>query len=75
MQKIDMGSKNGRFIEVCSLARRSRPIDDTGHRGTTIKECVSVVLPKEQRRERLFWGKKGCLRPFRWLLLKVEEDL
>ena len=63
MQRIYMGSKNGRFIEVCSLARRSRPINAIGHWGTTIKECVSVVLPNEQRRGGVIWDKKGCLRP------------
>ena len=30
-ERIDMGSKNGRFIEVCSLARRSCPINAIGH--------------------------------------------
>ena len=29
--KTDMGSKNGRFIEVCSLARRSHPNNAIGH--------------------------------------------
>ena len=33
MQRIDMGPKNGRFIEVCSLARRSRPINAIGRGG------------------------------------------
>ena len=56
MQRIDMESKNGRFIEVCSLARRSRPINAIGHWGTTIKECVSVALPKEQRRGEVILG-------------------
>ena len=46
MQRINMGSKNGRFIEVCSLTRRSHPINATGHWGTTIKECVSVAFGK-----------------------------
>ena len=31
MQRIDMGSENGRFIEVCSLARISHPINDIRH--------------------------------------------
>ena len=31
MQRIDRGSKNGRFIEVCGLARRSHPITVTGY--------------------------------------------
>ena len=31
MQRIDIGSKNGRFVEVCSLARRSLPINAIGH--------------------------------------------
>ena len=56
MQRIDMGSKNGRFIEVCSLARRSHPNNVIGHWETTIKECVSVALPKEQRRGGVIWG-------------------
>ena len=56
MQRIDMGSKNGRFIEVCSLARRSHPNNVIGHWETTIKECVSVALPKEQRRWGVIWG-------------------
>ena len=48
MQRVDMGSKNGRFIEVCGLARRSW--------GTTIKEYVNVALPKEHRRGGIVWG-------------------
>ena len=40
MQRIDMGPKNGRFIEVCSLAR----------------DHVSVALPKEQRRGGVILG-------------------
>ena len=56
IQRIDVGSKNGRFIEICSLVRRSCPINVTGHWGTIIKECVSVVLPREQRRGRVIWG-------------------
>ena len=60
IQRIDMGSKNARFIEVCSLARRSRPANAIGHWGTTIKECASVTLPitlpKEQRRGGVILG-------------------
>ena len=56
MQRIDMGSKNGRFIEICGLARRSCPISAIGHLETTIKECVSVVLSKEQGRGGVIWG-------------------
>ena len=59
MQRIDMGSKNGRFIEICSLTRRSHPVNATGHRGATRKECVSVVLPKEQRRGGVILGEQG----------------
>ena len=56
MQRVDMGSKNGRFIEVCGLARRSCPINAIGHWGTTIKEYVNVSLPKEHRRGGVIWG-------------------
>ena len=55
MQRTDMGSKNGKFIEVCSLAGRLRPIHVIGLWGTVVKECVSVVLPKEQRRGGVIW--------------------
>ena len=63
MQRIDVGSKNGRFKEVCSLARRSHPINAIRHWGTIIKECVNVVLPKEQRRGGVILGWK---RTFSW---------
>ena len=56
MQQIDMGSKNGRFIEICGLARRSCPINAIGHWGITIKEYVNVSLPKEHRRGGVIWG-------------------
>ena len=51
MQRIDMGSKNGRFIVMCSLLRRSCPINVIGHWGTTIKDCVSVVLQRTKEGE------------------------
>ena len=76
MQRIDMGSKNGRFIEVCSLARRSRPINVIGHWGTTIKECVSVALPKEQRRRRGYFGiKRDVWDPFNGHFWRLERAL
>jgi len=39
----------------------------------TIKECVSIVLPKEQKRGGASWDEKGRLRPLQWLLLKAGE--
>ena len=56
MWRTDVGSKSGSFIEVCSLARRSHPMNAIGYWGTTIKKCVSIVLPKEQRREGVILG-------------------
>ena len=39
------------------------------------KNCVSVVLPKEQRRWGLPWDKKGHLRPLTWPLLNCRGPL
>lgn len=63
MQRIDMGSKNGRFITVCSLAQKitstSMPL---GNEELLYKNMLVLFCQRNKEREGLFWD-KGCLRP------------